>query len=167
MENTFYINYRRETETRTWYMMCLKSSHFCIAASSDLDSLLEGLKKTYKKYRTKGGLFRALQEMEYPATVAPAVFNEREAWYQAHGEDYDDLIKSTIEEAKREAREEDIRNSKYNKAKKRIKPLLKKESPPLPETTKEVVEVSPTKSTISPGVKTKRPLARRITLLAT
>ena len=161
MENTFYIYYRKETEDRTWYMVLLKSSHFCLSASSDLEALLEGLKKTYKKYRTKGALFRALQEMEYPAKVPESVFNERSAWYAEHGEEFDDLIKSTIEEA----REEDIRNSKYNKTKKRLKPLLKKDCTTTTETTKEVSEVSPHKSTTSPGVKTRRPLVRKVSLL--
>lgn len=165
MENTFYIYYRKETEDRTWYMVLLKSSHFCLSASSDLEALLEGLKKTYKKYRTKGALFRALQEMEYPAKVPESVFNERSAWYAEHGEEFDGLIKSTIEEAREEAREEDIRNSKYNKTKKRLKPLLKKDYTTTTETTKEVSEVSPHKSTTSPGMKTRRPLVRKVSLL--
>lgn len=124
MLNSFYITATKETSSRTWYQVLLKDTHFCMSCGTDLDSLLEGLKTIVKTYRTRQRLDRALMSMTYPAKVSEPTFRQRSAYYAEHGEDYEDLVHSTVLQALEEAREEDKRNSPYNKTKRKIKKVF-------------------------------------------
>lgn len=120
MKNTFYIAHN-ETIGGTWYMLMVKDTHFCISCGSDLERILKSLKKCVKRVRYKERLMRELSGLECEGKVSPATLEQREEWYEAHGEDYADLVLSTVEEALHEAREEDKANSPLRKTTNRLK----------------------------------------------
>ena len=120
MTNTFYIT-GTETLGGTWYMLLVKDSHFCISCGSDLDKILKSLKRCVKRTRTRERLFRELNGLDCGGKVSPATFEQREEYFRAHGEDYVDLVHSTVVEALQEAREEDKENSPLRKTTIRLK----------------------------------------------
>ena len=86
-------------------MLVVKDLHFCICCGSDLDNILKSLKKCVKRTRRKEVLLRELRGLECGGKVSPATFEQREEWYRQHGEDYADLVHSTVVEALHEAKE--------------------------------------------------------------
>ena len=149
MTDTFYIAYN-ETIGGTWYMLCVKETHFCIACGSDLERLLKSLKKCVKRVRYKERLMRELQGLDCGGRVSPATLEQRQEWYLHHGEDYADLVHSTVVEALREAREEDKENSPLRKATNRLKKAGRITA--LANTTEERVEKTPTPVEESPKI---------------
>lgn len=105
----------------TWYMLLARRTHFCISCGGDLDKRLEVLKSCVKSYRTEQRLLDALERLDCGGKVSPATFEQRERYYQEHREDYEDLVHSIVEEALREAREEDKANNPLNKTRTRLK----------------------------------------------
>ena len=120
MIDTFYIAHN-PTVGGTWYMLIVKDTHFCISCGSDLERITQALKKCVKRVRYKERLLRELRGLECGGIVSPATFEQREEWYRLHGEDYADLVHSTVVEALREAREEDKENSPLRKTTNRLK----------------------------------------------
>lgn len=120
MTDTYYIQYN-ESFGRTWYMLIVRDTHFCISCGSDLDRILNNLKKSVKRNRRPERLLRELSGLDYGGKVSPATFEQREEWYRQHGEDYADLVHSTVVEALHEAREEDKENSPLRKTTNRLK----------------------------------------------
>lgn len=120
MTDTFYIHHS-PTIGGTWYMLVVKDLHFCICCGSDLDNILKSLKKCVKRTRRKEVLLRELRGLECGGKVSPATFEQREEWYRQHGEDYADLVHSTVVEALHEAKEEDKANSPLRKTTNRLK----------------------------------------------
>lgn len=148
MLNTFYITAKVETPTRTWYQLLMTGTHFCMSATSDLDSLLSGLKKIVKRYRTRVRLDQEISSMTYPAKLSDSEFMRRESYFQEHGKDYEDLVREIVLEALEEVREEERRNSPFNKTKKRmsrISPLPKKE---VPTKSPQVIEEVPARTSL-------------------
>ena len=143
MAETYYIAHY-DTVGGTWYMLLVRDTHFCISCGSDLEKIVKCLRRSVKRTRTKERLLRELSGLECGGKVSPATFTQREEWYRLHGEDYADLVHSTVVEALREAREEDKENSPLRKTTTRLKragrisPLAKtikeetKDSPPAP-----------------------------------
>ena len=120
MTGTYYIAHS-PTVGGTWYMLLVRDTHFCISCGSDLDKILIALRRNVKRNKTKERLLRELNGLDCGGTVSPATFEQREEWYRAHGEDYADLVHSTVVEALREAREEEKKNSPLRKTTNRLK----------------------------------------------
>lgn len=120
MKDALYIT-ATESYGGTWYMLLARKTHFCISCGSDLDVRLRVLKDCAKKYRTEQRLLDSLERLDCGGKVSPATFEQREDYYQRHKEDYEDLVHSIVEEALREAREEDKANNPMNKAKARLR----------------------------------------------
>lgn len=120
MTGTYYIAHS-PTVGGTWYMLLVRDTHFCISCGSDLEKIVQCLKRSVKRNRRKERLLRELSGLECGGRVSPATFAQREEWYRAHGEDYADLVHSTVVEALREAREEDKENSPLRKTAIRLK----------------------------------------------
>ena len=149
MTDTFYIAHS-PTVGGTWYMLCVRDTHFCIACGSDLERLLKSLKKCVKRVRHKDRLLRELRGLDCGGTVSPATFEQREEWYKSHGEDYADLVHSTVLEALREAREEDKENSPLRKTTNRLKRAGRITA--LAQTVKEQVQADSTPAEDSPKI---------------
>ena len=120
MTNTFYIAHHR-TVGGDWYMLIVRDTHFCLSCGSDLDRIVTALRRCVKRTRTKERLMRELRGLECGGTISPATFDQREVWYREHGKDFFDLVHSTVEEALKEAREEDKENSPLRKTQSRLK----------------------------------------------
>lgn len=120
MTGAYYIAYN-ETIGGTWYMLMVTETHFCISCGSDLEKILANLKKNVKRNRRPERLLRELSGLECGGRISPATFEQREEWYRSHGQDYAHLVKSTVEEALHEAREEDKKNSPLRKTTNRLK----------------------------------------------
>ena len=120
MTGAYYIAHS-PTIGGTWYMLLVRETHFCIACGSDLERLIECLKKNVKRNRRPERLLRELSGLDCGGKVSPATFEQREEWYQLHGEDYAHLVHSTVVEALHEAREEDKANSPLRKTTNRRK----------------------------------------------
>ena len=129
MTNTFYIQYKESYDKRTWYMLIVKDTHYCLSCGSDLSVLIRTLKNTVKTYRSKERLLKALRGLSDSGTISPATFEQREQWYRLYGEDYEDLVHSTVLEALHEAKEEDKENSPLRKTTNRLKKVGKVFSP--------------------------------------
>ena len=102
-------------------MLLVRDTHFCISCGSDLEKIVQCLKRSVKRNRRKERLLRELSGLECGGRVSPATFEQREEWYRVHGNDYADLVHSTVEEALQEAREEDKENSPLRKTAIRLK----------------------------------------------
>ena len=120
MLDTYYIAHN-STLSGTCYMLIVRDTHFCVSCGSDLEKIVQCLKRSVKRNRRKERLLRELSGLECGGRVSPATFAQREEWYRAHGEDYADLVHSTVVEALREAREEDKENSPLRKTAIRLK----------------------------------------------
>lgn len=120
MFDTFYIAHS-ETLGGTWYMLIVKDTHFCISCGSDLDRIVESLRRCVKRHKSKERLLRSLRGLDDGGRVSPATYEQREKWFQSHGEDYADLVHSTVVEALREVREEEKKNSPLRKTTIRLK----------------------------------------------
>lgn len=138
MKTAFYINY---DEKREWYMLCIKDTHFCMSCGKDLDFILKKIGEFVKRYKTKERMLRTLSELESKGLVTPKVFQQREDYYKSHGEDFKDLIDSTVDEAIREVREEMRANNPYKKLKKRTTSIPKDYTPV--ETCRKTVDFTP------------------------
>ena len=104
----------------TWYMLLTRKTHFCISCGSDLDVRLRVLKDYVKRYRTEQRLLDSLERLDCGGKVSPATFEQREDYFREHGEDYKDLVQTTVLEALAEARAEDKANNPLRKAKARL-----------------------------------------------
>ena len=138
MLDTYYIAHN-STLSGTCYMLIVRDTHFCISCGSDLEKIVQCLKRSVKRNRRKERLLRELSGLDCGGRVSPATFAQREEWYRAHGEDYADLVHSTVVEALREAREEDKENSPLRKTAIRLKKAggVKTVENCIKETTKE------------------------------
>ena len=119
MTGAFYLM-TNHSSTGEWYMLMVRKTHFCISCGGDLDKRLQVLKSTVKDYRTEQRLLAALERLDCGGKVSPATFEQREEYYQAHGEDYEDLVKSIVLEALAEARQEDKANNPLARARNRL-----------------------------------------------
>ena len=119
MMDALYLS-ATESSGGTWYMLLARKTHFCISCGSDLDVRLRVLKDCAKKYRTEQRLLDSLERLDCGGRVSPATFEQREDYYQRHGEDYKDLVHSVVKEALAEAREEDKAKNPLRKAKARL-----------------------------------------------
>lgn len=120
MTGTYYIAHSLNTGG-TWYMLLVRDTHFCISCGSDLEKIITSLRRSVKRNKTKERLLRELSGLDCGGRVSPATFEQREEWYRAHGQDYADLVKSTVVEALQEAREEEKKNSPLRKTTTRLK----------------------------------------------
>lgn len=120
MTNTFYIA-ETKSNSGSWYMLIVRDTHFCITCGSDLDKVVKSLKRCVKRTRTRERLFKELRGLDCKGRVSPATFDQREQYFREHGEDYADLVHSTVVEAIREAKEEDKKNSPLRKTTNRLK----------------------------------------------
>ena len=141
MFDTFYITCT-ENSTGTWYMLLVKESHFCLASGKDLETLTQVIHKYVKRYRTRDRFMRALKGLSYGCSVSAPTFEQRRKDFLLYGEDYEDLVHSIVEEAFREAREEDKENSPLRKTTTRLKRAGRVSPPPKP-----VVEERTTRTT--------------------
>lgn len=149
MTSTFYIQHS-PTIGGTWYMLLVRETHFCICCGSDLEKILKSLKKCVKRTRRPGRLLRELSGLDCGGRVSPATFDQREEWYRLHGEDYEDLVHSTVVEALHEAREEDKENSPLRKTTNRLKKVGRIKA--LAQTTEEHTKEDSTTAQDSPKI---------------
>lgn len=120
MTGAFYLT-ATETVGGMWYMLMVRKTHFCLSCGGDLETRLRTLKSCVKEHRTEQRLLDALDRLDCGGKVSPATFDQREDYYREHGEDYGDLIESTVLEALAEAREEDKKNNPLRKTTSRLK----------------------------------------------
>ena len=120
MTEAFYLT-ATPTVGGTWYKLMTTRTHFCISCGSDLDTRLRVLKDCVKRHRTEERLLESLSKLDCGGKVSPATFKQCEDYYQKHGKDYEDLVKSIVLEGLREAREEDKANNPFRKTTSRLK----------------------------------------------
>lgn len=149
MTGAYYIEYH-ETFGGTWYMLIVRETHFCISCGSDLERILDNLKKNVKRNRRPERLLRELSGLDCGGKVSPATFEQREEWYRQHGKDYADLVHSTVVEALHEAREEDKANSPLRKTTNRLKKVGRIKA--VAETIEEHTQVDSTPAQDSPKI---------------
>lgn len=149
MTETYYIAYD-ETFSGTWYMLMVRDTHFCISCGSDFDRIVSALRRSVKRNKTKERLLRELSGLDCGGKVSPATFEQREEWYRAHGEDYADLVHSTVVEALHEAREEEKKNSPLRKTTTRLKRAGRVS--PIKKTTEEDTKKTPAPVEDSPKI---------------
>ena len=135
MYEVFYIIETQED----WYQLCVKGTHYVLYSGSDLDCLLETLKRLVKKYRYKERLMKALSKTEDKGQVNEKTMTVYEDWYNELSHHYDGLVKRTVKEALEEAKQD----STFNKVKKRLKVMTtyKEDTPPAPKKEEEVLTV--------------------------
>lgn len=126
MLGEFYIIKQREAE---WYLLCLKSTHYCIACGADFQKLLNTAKKYVLKYKTIEKVKRMFAEFEDEGKVSKSTAISRENEYNNHGWTYDEIIDDFIRSAVSEVQEEARRNSPFNKMKSRIVPVVQGNTP--------------------------------------
>ena len=136
-------------------MLMATKTHFCISCGSDLDKRLEVLKDCVKRHRTEERLLESLSKLDCSGKVSPATFQQREDYYQKHGKDYEDLVKSIVLEGLREAREEDKANSPLRKTTSRLKRAGR--TMPMRKTTEESTKKVSTPAEDSPKFLRKKP----------
>ena len=134
MYEVFYIIETQED----WYQLCVKGTHYVLYSGSDLDCLLETLKRLVKKYRYKERLMKALSKTEDKGQVNEKTMTLYQKWHEELSHYYDGLVKRTVKEALEEAKQD----STFNKVKKRLKVTTHKEDlPPTPKKEEEVLTV--------------------------
>lgn len=92
MENMFYIVSPREG----WYRLHIKDSHYCLGAGENLDTLLETLRKTVKRYKRVSRLENALKELEDRGEVndnTRSIYSEE---YTLLAHVYEETVKKTV-----------------------------------------------------------------------
>lgn len=119
MTGAFYLT-ATESHGGTWYMLMARKTHFCISCGNDLDTRLRVLKSYVKKHRTEQRLLDYLDSLDCGGRVSPATFEQREEYFQEHGEDYMDLVRTIVLEALAEVREEVKANNPLRKTKARL-----------------------------------------------
>lgn len=62
----FYI-----VKTNGFYQLRFSMNHFCISSGPDLSTRLKVAEKCLKRYKTKEGLLKMLQSLEYGCSVPP------------------------------------------------------------------------------------------------
>lgn len=62
----FYI-----VKTNGFYQLRFSLNHFCVSSGSSIDERLKTAERYIKKYKTKEGILKALQSLEYGCTVPP------------------------------------------------------------------------------------------------
>ena len=149
MTTAYYIAHN-ESFSGTWYMLLVRDTHFCISCGSDLDKIVTALRRSVKRNKTKERLLRELSGLDCGGTVSPATFEQREEWYESHGQDYADLVHSTVVEALREAREEEKKNSPLRKTTNRLKKVGRIKA--IAETVKEHIQEDSTPPQDSPKI---------------
>ena len=123
MENIFYIN---KDEKRDWYMLCVKETHYCIAASDNLIVLLKTIEDYIKTYKSAGRVYDMLETLSDHGKVAPKVFEVRKQYYEEHGREYSRLIENRIAEVESFIEIERVKRQPKFKSKKGIKRLIRK-----------------------------------------
>ena len=140
MTEAFYLT-ATSSLSGTWYMLLIRRTHFCISCGTDLDKILQVLKSYVKDYRNEQRLLTAMDNLDYGGRVSPATFEQREEYYKEHGEDYEDLVESTVLEALAEAREEDKANNPLRKARNRLQKAGGIKTPPVKTQEVKPIEV--------------------------
>lgn len=96
MENIFYIN---KIESREWYMLCVKRTHYCLAASDDVNALLRVVDSYAKTYKSAERVYSMLSGLSDKGKITPKTFAQREAYFKEHGNEYETLIEDILEKA--------------------------------------------------------------------
>ena len=123
MENIFYIN---KDEKRDWYMLCVKETHYCIAASDNLIVLLKTIEDYIKTYKSAGRVYDMLETLSDHGKVAPKVFEVRKQYYEEHGKEYNHLIEDRLSEVENFIKIEREKRQPKFKSKKGVKRLIRK-----------------------------------------
>lgn len=135
MYELFYIIETQEG----WYQLCVKGTHYVLYSGSDLDCLLETLKRLVKKYRYKERLMKALSKTEDKGQVNEKTMTVYQDWYTELSHHYDHLVKRTVKEGLEESKQD----TTFNKVKKRLKVMTHSEDlPPAPVQKNEEVELT-------------------------
>lgn len=119
MFDTFYLT-AKDSNGGKWYRLVIRETHFCTSCGGNLDNILKVLKRYVKMYKSEERLLRAMRQLDGGGRVSPATFTQGEEQFRKEGHLYKDLIHRTVEEAFKEAREEEKLNSPMRKAKSRL-----------------------------------------------
>ena len=128
MENKFYIVSPREG----WYRLHIKDSHYCLGAGDDLNTLLETLRKTVKRYKRVSRLENALKELEDRGEVNENTQLVYAGEYTLLAHVYEETVKKTVHSALEEIKYDSPLHRNF---KKRI--TLNSESPKITQSSDE------------------------------
>lgn len=131
MTKAFYIVQTRED----WYRLHLTSTHYCLGACPDIESLLRTVKRLTKKYRTEQKLLRGLSHMEDKGLVNDSTREVYEQDYLAYHREHHDTVVKTV----REALDEVKFDTPFHRAMKRTRRLV----PVVTETSAKDIEERP------------------------
>lgn len=164
MYDTFYIV---ANTTNDRFYLYLKDTHFCLSVSGDIEVVVKTLKHYVKKYRTRESFLLAVSLLDRGGFVSPSTVTRMEEVFLERGHVFDGLVKSTIDTAYAEVRQELKDRSPLKRTKKRLDKVrntneVKERKRPLPLTRKK--EESPKEDTPNKVFK-PRPLLKKRTLL--
>lgn len=135
MYDLFYI-----VETHDhWYNLRLKETHYCIACGDSIDPMLNTIGLYVKKYKTAERVYKMIRGLSDSGRMSPMTLDNYQKEFAKGGwKVFDDLIRNTVTQA----RQEDKKNSPFNRAKRSVRTVEKDlvETPPVQE-----VVVSPIK----------------------
>ena len=100
MTKAFYIVSPKEN----WYRLHLTSTHYCLGACDNLNSLLGTVKSLTKKYRTEHKLIAGLSKMEDGGHINSKTYDIYSQEYDNFHEDYDDIVESAVKAALEEVK---------------------------------------------------------------
>lgn len=139
-----YLCVIRQDESVDWYLLCVKSTMFCMSCGSK-ESIIQSIRNIKSKYKSTYGLQEALSNMSEPARVNDYTFANYMALYKDQKGKYDYLLRDTLEEEYEKIREKrkpkrPVLHKKTIQVKEPVKrvtlPSIKKK----PTTTKKVMK---------------------------
>lgn len=119
-----------------WYRLHLSENHYCLGSSNDLEALENTLKRLVKKYRTKERLLRGLSLLEDKGLVNTSVQKVYAHEYEESHLMYDGLVKSIVKSVLEEVKND----TPFNRARKKLIPILHEDLTPALPTPKNSAE---------------------------
>ena len=139
-----YLCVIRQDESVDWYLLCVKSTMYCIASGSR-DSIIQSIRNIKNRYKSTYGLQEALSNMSEPARPNEYTYSAHQSLYKSQKGKYDFLLRDTLEEEYEKIREKrkpkrPVLHKKTTQVKEPVKkvtlPSIKKK----PTTTKKVMK---------------------------
>ena len=100
MTKAFYVVRVRED----WYRLHVTTTHYCLGACDNLESLLRTVKRLTKKYRTEQKLLKGLSRMEDCGQVNESSLLIYRGDYKDLHSHYDSAVSGAVKEALEEVR---------------------------------------------------------------
>lgn len=125
-----------------WYQLILSDVFYCVSAGPSLDTLIKVMRRYVRKYRTKGKLFRALQEVMNNNKVSIITQQDLKETLKTRSQQFAALVEKNVEEALRENKN-DSPLARNNLRKKLFVPAVPRVEDDLPELTLDIVLTNP------------------------